>query len=221
MEGQQTCITVEQNLPTSRTERSDFVRSLSPLLWLMSSFHSRRVKSSRRPICTIAISCVSGGTALWFVDSDLDYVVPRLAAYPKGSIVIRFGDMPEHMEIFSMPPPTNIFYRRLNDWKRIQQFVEAVQKVVDAGGMAAIVDEFDAGLCTQSLPGVTLYQCGGCDELTAKKKRFCGGCRSVVYCNAECQAGHWAQHKQVCSGIRRGLLDPLDVLPSQTACATF
>jgi len=38
--------------------------------------------------------------------------------------------------------------------------------------------------------------CGQCDEPDARER--CAGCRSVVYCDRECQRAAWPGHKELC-----------------------
>eukprot|EP00662_Eupelagonemidae_sp_cell21_P057811 gene57811-biopygen43991 len=42
-------------------------------------------------------------------------------------------------------------------------------------------------------------ECAGCGE-KGEKLRRCTGCRSVWYCSAACQKGHWLAHKPACRG---------------------
>jgi ankyrin repeat protein len=41
--------------------------------------------------------------------------------------------------------------------------------------------------------------CEECERMTRGKMFKCGACRSVYYCNRECQAEHWPLHKLVCN----------------------
>jgi ankyrin repeat protein len=41
--------------------------------------------------------------------------------------------------------------------------------------------------------------CEECERMTRGKMFKCGACRSVYYCNCDCQAAHWAMHKLVCT----------------------
>uniref|UniRef100_A0A383WBQ3 MYND-type domain-containing protein n=1 Tax=Tetradesmus obliquus TaxID=3088 RepID=A0A383WBQ3_TETOB len=43
--------------------------------------------------------------------------------------------------------------------------------------------------------------CAACGA-SGVKLRNCSGCKQVVYCNRECQAAHWKQHKKVCSRMQ-------------------
>ena len=47
------------------------------------------------------------------------------------------------------------------------------------------------------VPGVTLYKCRGCGKKESKMLR-CSRCKSVYYCNTECQRAHWPSHKKIC-----------------------
>jgi ankyrin repeat protein len=40
-------------------------------------------------------------------------------------------------------------------------------------------------------------QCG--TTTTGQKMKKCGACKTVYYCNRECQTANWPLHKQVCS----------------------
>ena len=52
--------------------------------------------------------------------------------------------------------------------------------------------------------------CAGCgfsrlEDSTAPRLRRCSGCRSVTYCNADCQLKHWKTggHKEVCGQMKK------------------
>ena len=46
--------------------------------------------------------------------------------------------------------------------------------------------------------------CHSCKKLIAAgAEKQCGGCRSVYYCNADCQRTAWALHKGICKGLRK------------------
>ena len=45
--------------------------------------------------------------------------------------------------------------------------------------------------------------CATCTKhLETGAEKRCGGCRSVVYCDADCQRAGWATHKTVCKQFR-------------------
>eukprot|EP01084_Bolivina_argentea_P037936 70145_1 len=44
-------------------------------------------------------------------------------------------------------------------------------------------------------------QCANCSKYIAKNR--CGGCKSVYYCNIDCQRNHWKIHKLDCSQMKQ------------------
>ena len=44
--------------------------------------------------------------------------------------------------------------------------------------------------------------CNGCGEAAEEVRLQCSGCKSVRYCNRECQKGHWSQHNVLCASIQ-------------------
>lgn len=45
--------------------------------------------------------------------------------------------------------------------------------------------------------------CAKCNQrLSLKKTKLCGGCFKIFYCSADCQRGHWSDHKQACKILR-------------------
>ena len=67
----------------------------------------------------------------------------------------------------------------------------AVADVVGQDGN--IIEEIEA-----TVPEINT--CAGCGAANRSLRR-CGRCRSVHYCNRECQRGHWKIHRSSCSQI--------------------
>lgn len=47
------------------------------------------------------------------------------------------------------------------------------------------------------------HQCNNCCKTGVEHGQLkrCSQCRSVWYCSAECQKGHWSEHKVLCQAI--------------------
>jgi hypothetical protein len=56
-------------------------------------------------------------------------------------------------------------------------------------------------LCSASLRTSDMEPCDHCGA-TAQKE--CTGCNSAYYCDVECQAAHYPEHKMECIGKRAG-----------------
>ena len=63
-----------------------------------------------------------------------------------------------------------------------------------AGIVDNIIEETGA-----TVPDINIL-CAGCGVANRSLRR-CGRCRSVHYCNRECQRGHWSIHRLYCSQI--------------------
>ena len=46
------------------------------------------------------------------------------------------------------------------------------------------------------IPSPPLYICDNCSKTTARRR--CGRCKSVYYCDRQCQTTHWKKHKKIC-----------------------
>jgi hypothetical protein len=57
-----------------------------------------------------------------------------------------------------------------------------------------------------SFSPVSVYACAHCGEQEAVL-RLCGNCRSVVYCDVECQRANWREHKKFCKLRNPGYFD--------------
>ncbi len=51
----------------------------------------------------------------------------------------------------------------------------------------------------------SMHVCAYCKQSNAKKR--CAKCKSVNYCNAECQKAHWQTHKQDCDDTLVNIID--------------
>jgi hypothetical protein len=49
------------------------------------------------------------------------------------------------------------------------------------------------------LPAEKRRCCAQCGTTTSEKLQKCSACKTVYYCNRECQVAHWKRHKPVCS----------------------
>ncbi|PBK86557.1 hypothetical protein ARMGADRAFT_1047817 [Armillaria gallica] len=65
-----------------------------------------------------------------------------------------------------------------------------------------VLEEIETGVSIQQL-GTTCKACG-----KTAKKLMCNSCKSVYYCNAECNKADWPLHKEVCKTSKRLLNDP-------------
>ena len=61
--------------------------------------------------------------------------------------------------------------------------------------------------------------CNGCCNSVAESSQIfqCSGCRSVRYCDRQCQKGHWAKHKVLCKAIQ--YLHKSEVEKCKKACS--
>eukprot|EP01114_Cavostelium_apophysatum_P001653 TRINITY_DN1144_c0_g2_i4.p1 TRINITY_DN1144_c0_g2~~TRINITY_DN1144_c0_g2_i4.p1 ORF type:complete len:185 (+),score=34.12 TRINITY_DN1144_c0_g2_i4:226-780(+) len=100
-------------------------------------------------------------------------------------------------------------------WKKWQQFHMSLPLEMATGSFGGYMRAFENGRRIlkgeqplemkagnavfkqiMSDPVPLLNKCAQCANSDASKK--CGGCKSVVYCNRECQVAHWPKHKGVC-----------------------
>jgi ankyrin repeat protein len=58
-------------------------------------------------------------------------------------------------------------------------------------------DEIRAALLVPAQKRRRCEQCG--TTTTGQKMKKCGACKTVYYCNRDCQTANWPLHKQVCS----------------------
>ncbi|KAK0459335.1 uncharacterized protein EV420DRAFT_1539644 [Desarmillaria tabescens] len=65
-----------------------------------------------------------------------------------------------------------------------------------------VLEEIETGVSIQQL-GTTCQACG-----KIANKLMCNSCKSVYYCNAECNKADWPRHKEVCKTSKRLLDDP-------------
>jgi hypothetical protein len=88
---------------------------------------------------------------------------------------------------------------------RRQDLVDYELKLVQAEG-----DRLDIGKLAIELAGpnssgymrsnsnsFVVFQCAACGA-ESRERRQCSRCRTVYYCNRECQKAHWNEHKAVC-----------------------
>lgn len=48
------------------------------------------------------------------------------------------------------------------------------------------------------------FTCYNCFKASAKPFEQCSGCKTIVYCSAECQRAHWKQeHKKQCKVLQK------------------
>lgn len=66
-------------------------------------------------------------------------------------------------------------------------------------GKGWLMEEMEALLKPTKL---ALSKCEGCNKKGAGLLR-CSRCMSAGYCNAECQHGHWQEHKVVCNEVEK------------------
>ena len=45
------------------------------------------------------------------------------------------------------------------------------------------------------------YNCAGCRKSIDAKPNYCGGCRTAIYCDKECQRADWEGHKSDCKKL--------------------
>uniref|UniRef100_A0A914W409 MYND-type domain-containing protein n=1 Tax=Plectus sambesii TaxID=2011161 RepID=A0A914W409_9BILA len=57
-----------------------------------------------------------------------------------------------------------------------------------------------------SYSAVMVYACAHCGQQDAVL-RLCGNCRSVVYCNVDCQRADWGSHRKLCKQRNPGYFD--------------
>lgn len=65
-------------------------------------------------------------------------------------------------------------------------------------------------MCTLTGAMVDENCCSHCMKTSANLKR-CGKCRSVLYCNVECQRLHWPQHRSVCKSLKEAMSKVFDL----------
>ncbi|KAK0454289.1 hypothetical protein EV421DRAFT_409130 [Armillaria borealis] len=65
-----------------------------------------------------------------------------------------------------------------------------------------VLEEIETGVSIQQ-QGTTCKACG-----KTAKKLMCNSCKSVYYCNAECNKADWPLHKEVCKTSKRLLNNP-------------
>ena len=51
-----------------------------------------------------------------------------------------------------------------------------------------------------------------------ERLKLCGACKSVRYCNKECQTEHWKDHKAVCRTTCSGCLETRPDGPALIVC---
>ena len=56
---------------------------------------------------------------------------------------------------------------------------------------------------TQPQPQPLHPCCAKCGKEGGASLKACSACKSVAYCNAECQVAHWAVHKPDCKRIKQ------------------
>lgn len=64
------------------------------------------------------------------------------------------------------------------------------------GQLTALIIELNG----QPFTNIIIYSCNNCNAIRPKKDMpLCSRCRSVRYCNRQCQCTHWLTHKNECS----------------------
>ncbi len=76
-----------------------------------------------------------------------------------------------------------------------QLFLETIKPVRNAQGMNFFLKQLIAG-------GNACVVCKKkADECASKALNRCSKCKTVLYCSAECQRGHWGEHKILCKQL--------------------
>merc|ERR1712070_776648 len=103
------------------------------------------------------------------------------------------------------PPNCERFFHILDRARQLNLTPEDKDKKV-----AKIMREVDAPKEDTRLPCLRKQAtacCGCCGKAVehAQSLKKCNICRSIRYCNSNCQAMHWLVHKQQCKRLRTGM----------------
>jgi hypothetical protein len=69
----------------------------------------------------------------------------------------------------------------------------------DIADRATMADALKAAL---RLPAEKRRRCAQCDTTTSRAMYKCMSCRTVYYCNRDCQAADWQRHKPACDLVK-------------------